>query len=279
MKSSKPRQGSPPAGGTPKGTRRRHKIAIKAPSAEAWEDIIRDHKLPPAQERTLKDVVDSALADISHYRQWLRDRPDRTALVRRLKNLTRVLGHLRDECGRSVDLMQHFLPHDALAFIGESLTFSAMSEALERDVFPGHLDLKIERMRASDERITLASLEQATRPMREALGLKHGNLLLRHFIEGLHAPLAKWIELDQLNKGGRPSNAVRDFLMYRLAEAAPEIVGKPAAVSSTGPFVDLCSDVLVACGLSETGIGKAVPRMVSKLRRDQSDCRIGRVPR
>ena len=241
-----------------------HDAAIKAPSAEEWTDIIHDHKLMPAQERTLKDVLDSALADLWGYRQKLRNEPDHVLLARRLKKFAKTLGGLRDECGRSVDLMQHFLPHDALAYICQSLTFSAMSQAVGRDVFPRHLDLKIERMRASDKRITLEFLEQDTRATRQALGLKHVNLLLTHFIERLHSRLVRWIELERQNKGGRPANAVRGYLIYRLAEAAPDIIGETASISSTGTFVDLCTAVLVACGLSETGIAKAIPGMVSK---------------
>jgi hypothetical protein len=247
-----------------------HDVEIKAPSSEDWENIVRDLKLTPVQERTLKTVLDAALDDISRYHQKLKDQPSRERLVRRLKRFTKVLGYLRDECERSIDLMQDFLPYETLAYIGQSVTFSAMSDALGRDVFPRHFDLNIDRMRASGERITLASLEQGTRPLREALGLKHGHVILMYLIERMHTPLARWIELNRRNKGGRKSNAVRWFLIHRLAESAIDIVGKPATVSSTGKLVELCTAVLVACGLPEAGIAKAVPGVVSKLRRDEA---------
>jgi hypothetical protein len=139
-------------------------VEIKAPSSEDWENIVRDLKLTPVQQRTLKDVLSRALDDIGRYHQKLKDQPNRELLVRRLTRFTRMLGHLRDECERSVDLMQHFLPNETLAYIGQSLTFSAMSKALERDVFPGHFDMKIDRMRATGELITLASLDQVDPP-------------------------------------------------------------------------------------------------------------------
>jgi len=56
----------------------------------------------------------------------------------------------------------------------------------------------------------------------------------------------------------------------KQAEHAIHIVGKPATISTTGKFVELCTAVLVACGLPEAGIAKAVPGVVSKLRRDQA---------
>jgi hypothetical protein len=91
-------------------------------------------------------------------------------------------------------------------------------------------------------------------------------------------PLERWIELDRLNKGGAKPDAVRSYLIYRLAEACPDILGKAAAVSITGKFVDLCSAVLVECGLPEIGIAKAVPAVVKRLRADQAKWRIGRAP-
>jgi hypothetical protein len=166
--------------------------------------------------------------------------------------------------------MEHFLPNDTLAFIGQSLTFSAASEVLGRSVFPKKCDLEINRMQAQRERITLESIEAFSRPMRETLGLKHGHLILAHFIERIHAPVARLVELKRSDEGGRPADAARNYLIYQLAEAAPDIIGKPATVATTGRFVGLCTAVLVACGLPEAGIEKAIPPVVRKLRANQA---------
>ena len=117
-----------------------------------------------------------------------------------------------------------------------------------------------------------------TRPLREAVGLNHGHLILTYLIERIHAPLKRWVELDRLNKGGRKPNAVRRHVIYRLAEAAPDILGKAASVSTTGKFVELCCAVLVACGLPESGIAKAVPPEIKRLRAEQAKWRIGHAP-
>jgi hypothetical protein len=109
--------------------------------------------------------------------------------------------------------------------------------------------------------------------MREALGLKNGHVILQHFIERIHTPLARWIELKSRDKGGRPADAVRNYFIYQLAEAAPEIIGKPARVAVTGKFVDLCTSVFQACGLPEDGIGKAIPQVVRKLRANKAKWR------
>jgi hypothetical protein len=145
-------------------------------------------------------------------------------------------------------------------------------------VFPKGYDFKIEFKQSQGKRITVASVEQDTRPMREALGLKHGHVILTYLIERIHGPLERWIELNRLNKGGLKPDAVRRHLIYRLAEAAPAILGKAASVSTTGKFVDLCSAALVACGLPESGIAKAVPTVVKRLRADQAKWRVGHAP-
>jgi hypothetical protein len=254
-------------------TTQRQPVEPHSPSAEAWSNIVRDFRLTSAQAETLKITLEEALEGISRYRGKLDNRPSRPLLIERLKTFKKVLGEFRDECRRSADLIHDFLPHDVLEYIGRSLTFSAMSEALERKVFPRNFDLKMELKRLSGERITLAWMEEFSRPSREALGLNHGHLILKYFIEHIHKPLAKWIELKSFDEGGRPADVVRRYLIYKLAEAAPEVIGKAATVASTGKFVDLCTSVLQACGLPETGIAKAIPAVVSKLREDQAKWR------
>ena len=247
------------------------------PEPESWANIVRDCKLTDAQANKLEITLQEALDDIDRYYSKPQNRPSRDVLVKHLKRFEKSLKRLRNECRHSAELMEFFLPSDTLGFIGQSLTFSTMSEALGRDVFPNY-DFQIDSKRSQGKQITLESVEQDTWSMREALGLKHGHLILTYLIEGIHGPLERWIELDRLNKGGRKPDAVRRHLIYRLAQAAPGILGKAAAVSTTGKFVDLCTAVLVACGLSESGIAKAVPAVVKKLRADQAKRHIGRPP-
>ena len=253
-------------------------VRVTFPEPESWADIFRDCKLKDAQANTLESTLKQALDEIDSYYSKLQNRPSRDVQVKHLKLFEKALKRLRDEWQRGAKLMEFFLPSDTLDFIGESLTFSAMSEALGRDVFPKNYDFQIQVKQSQGKRITLASLEQDTRPTRGALGLKHGHLILTYLIERIHGPLERWIELDRLNEGGRPPDAVRSHLIYRLAEAAPAILGKAASVSKTGELVDLCSAVLVACGLPESGIAEAIPTVVKRLRADQAKWRVGHAP-
>ena len=93
----------------------------------------------PTQAETLKVTLEEALDAINQYQAKLQNQPNRSDLVKGLKNFEKALRCLRDECRRSADLMEHFLPDGTLAFIGQSLTFAAISEALGRDVSPESL--------------------------------------------------------------------------------------------------------------------------------------------
>jgi hypothetical protein len=210
---------------------------LRFPPSKEWQNILLDFALMPTQAETLEITIKEALDGISHYNQKLKTQPSRALLVGRLRRFEKALRRLRDECRRSADLMHDFLLHDTLEYVGRSLTFSAMGEALGKNVIPRNFDEKIKVKRSVGERITLEFMEEFSLPSREALGLNHGHVLLTHFIERIHQPLARWIEMKSLDKGGRPVNVARSYLIYQLAEAAPDIIGKPATVATTGRFV------------------------------------------
>jgi hypothetical protein len=281
MKRSKRKSGYSSATKRSSGTpTQRRPIEPHFPSDEAWINIARDLKLTPAQRDTLKITLREALDEIAHFNMKLQNQPNppsRALLIDRLKPFKKALDGLMKESRGNAGLMQSFLPHNTLAYIGQSLTFSAISEALGRDVFPKNFDFKIALKRSQGERITFASMEDLSRPRRETLGLEYGGAILMHFIDRIHAPFEKWLEFSRQNEGGRPANAARKHLIYQLAEAAPDIIGKPATVAGTGTFVDLCTSVLQACGLSAIGIAEAIPPVVKKLRADQKRWRRGNV--
>jgi hypothetical protein len=139
------------------------------PPPREWQNIVQDFELKPTQAETLKVTLEEALDAINQYQAKLQNQPNRSDLVKGLKNFEKALRRLRDECRRSADLIEHFLPDGTLAFIGQSLTFAAISEALERDLSPKRFDFyfknRIKRERG--ERFTVSSVEQDTRPKRE----------------------------------------------------------------------------------------------------------------
>jgi hypothetical protein len=241
-------------------------LEIQFPDPQSWSVLIRDLKLTDVQANILCITIIHVIEDLTHYKSVVDKTPTRPFLVERLKAMEQALENLRAELDRSSDIMDYLLPHDTLEQVGELLTFSAMKEALGEDVSPEDTGIVIGNMIQSNNTITMMSLEDHYSKRRQVLGLKKGHIFLKYFIEHVHAPLSKWVEIDKLNIGGRPPNMTRYYLIYRLAEAAAEIIGRRAGVGKSGPFVRLCAQVLPACGLSADGIDSAVPEIVKEMR-------------
>jgi hypothetical protein len=242
---------------------RRPRSEIKYPDRGAWKYLVRDLKLTEQQANELGIAIQHVILDLEPYVAHQAEKPE---LVARLKSLETAFRRLQLELNRSVHRMDKFLPDKMLEAIGKSLTFTAMTQALGTDVFPAKTDNDIRRLISGRMTISMAHLEARYAPQRETLGLKYGHLILKHHIESLWAPLKNWVEQDKLNKGGRPPDVVRNFLIDRLAEVSPSIIGKAASISTSGKFVELCLRVLPACGLSSDGVEKTVVSVVRKRR-------------
>ncbi len=246
-------------------------VNITIPESTAWSDLVRDLKLTKMQAHELLIALRHVHADVEFYNQAVAGRPDRKELIRRLRLMEKAFGRLQYECRRNAAFLEFMLPHDAGAFLGLSLTFTYMGEALGEDVFPKNFDFQMERMAADETPITLRSLEELSRPMRESLGLKHSHRLLPHLVDHIYAPLKKWVELDRLNRGGRKPQLERRLLINELARAAPDIIGEKASVATSGRFVNLCAGVMSACGLPVEGLEKAMPGIVKQFRIDKRE--------
>ena len=91
-----------------------------------------------------------------------------------------------------------------------------------------------------------------------------------HFVETINQPIKTWFDVDRLNRGGRPPKTVeRDYLLLRLAEAAPAVIGKRPTATANGPFVRLCAAVVVACGFDDRGIERAVEKAIKELSKER----------
>ena len=150
--------------------------------------------------------------------------------------------------------------------------YSASSKSFERiEKYLGLLRLEVSKnteridyFLASDIRESLghlvarSSLSQSERAM--------GRLYL-DIIDALYLPIKQRVDLNKLNKGGRPSIWTRDLVLEMLARNSEAIIGRRATATSRGDFVRLCDSVLRALGLSAEGVEKAVEEKLRSLRR------------
>jgi hypothetical protein len=215
---------------------------VAFPKPDDWQNIVHDLKLTKAQERELEITIGHALTDIKRYQAVKHEQLPRDVLVAALKRLERALGLVRDEMASSGYLMSHFLSNKTLEFIGRSFTVTAMQKAV------GKNDLKADSL---NDQI--------------ALGYKHGAEILKYFVDEIHDALKSWVELDRRNKGGRPADIYRQYMIQRLAGRAPRIIGKEATTTAKGKFEKLCVAVVDACGFNSTGIEKAIEAVLAKM--------------
>jgi hypothetical protein len=232
-------------------------------SKEAFDELVRDHKLNAKQARELQLLTYHVDEDLRADRKRREGRQPRKELVRRLKRVAKFIGDLEFELQRWRNTINDFLPQEAQAEIGFLMSFSAMEAALGEELRFRELQSVIDDLAAEDPDFRMAQLEERLESRREARGLEHGGQFFVHCIERINREIQSWLELDRLNKGGRPPKSVaRDYLLIRLVEAARAIIGRKATATAKGRFVRLCADVCVACGLDDRGIERAVEKAI-----------------
>ncbi len=241
---------------------------IRLPDDKELREIARGLQLGKAGVHEIRLAICHAQETEAFILNVLEARPDRETLVQHLKKLEKSLRTLILVLEQSAELAAFLMPHEALSAIGKALTFSYMGEALGVPVFPRNEAAQSAGLHNGETPPTVEAVETHFLPWREALGLKHGHLALLHLLRDIHAPLQRSIEALRLNKGGRTADLARDILIYELARAAPEIIGKRAPVAKEGPFVKLCADVAAYCDLPEEGIEAAIPRVVGRFNKD-----------
>lgn len=242
-------------------------LAFALPSAAAFKEIGRGLRLSAEQANNLGLAVRHAHADLEDHQRMLASRRPRPELVRRIERLSKAFSDLKDECDRQARHLEHILPLDMRADLGRIMTLSAMLDAIGEAAAPRQLEEAIRLHGKDGERTSVQDFEQATAAIREMLGLKHAPALLPYLIGRLSQPLADWVAAESLNKGGNPGEVARNYLISRLAQAAPEIIGRKAAVSKTGPFVRLCETVVQECGMEMAGVSEAVARIAADMRK------------
>jgi hypothetical protein len=158
--------------------------------------------------------------------------------------------------------------------IGEIMSFSAMEAALGKKLASreaqGGVKEAVKRLAADASAARIAEIEAQFEYQRKALGLKHGPELLAHLVERINRPIQVWLELNGRPGFGRPSDLVRDYVLIRLVEAAPEVLGSRATATADGKFVRLCTGVFNACGLCTKGLEKAIERILKQRRTNAS---------
>jgi CRISPR/Cas system-associated endoribonuclease Cas2 len=241
---------------------------FRLPDPDDFDEIVSESGLNDEQANELSLTIRHIAEDLETFEKQFEGRKPRAELVPRLKRLAKILGELEDEIRRASSTMSDFLPFDTLEEIGLLMSYSALEAALDCKLISRKLRPEIERILEEGDELRIAEIESRFDYERRTLGLEKGPRLLAYLIRRINRPIKTWVELDRLNRGGRPSNMVRDYVLIRLAQACRRILGKRPTATASGSFVRLCVGVFNACGLDDEGIEKAVDRILTRLSRN-----------
>lgn len=215
--------------------------------------------------RSLVIVLRHVKEDLDAMASVERSTEERKNLIQRLTLLEGALVRVRLECERHAAVMDVILPDDSRAYLGQVFNFSAMNELLGANVLPAHAE------RLMQGSMDLLAVEEALRPSREALGLKHGGTLFVGLIRKVHEPIKLWVENHaRLNTNSGHRRVARNHLLYWLIYEAEDILG-PEGVQKPGKLTRLCKAMVVECGLDEQGLDSAIKRMKDQVQQEKAD--------
>jgi hypothetical protein len=235
-------------------------VCLRLPNDAELDELARSLKLSRSQVHNLRVTIERTYKPLGDYLKFHEARPQ---LVRRLKLVETAFNRLDLELQRQAHHLADLLPHSLLSYIGSAVSMSEINSIMGSDMTPTYVDTQIAR-KAKGKIVSTLEMDAISVGAREAIAMKHGDVILPELIARLHKPLLDWVELDRQNKGGRPEILARTYLILTLAENAPSILGKEARKSETGPFARLCAAVLPLCGIDPTGIEKVIPRILTK---------------
>lgn len=246
---------------------------IIVPATETWKNEFAQFTFTKEQEHELKNLIQQIDTDIKYYNARQHATGLRSENKRRLIALEKMFGKLRYFLESFEQGMDNWLPFDSREKIGLLSNFLKAEEIHADKVYSTRINREIDKASMLQRPLSIQQIEEKLEASRKSIGLLSGHKILKHFIQEVHDPLKKWVELERFNQGGVPGNKTARFIVYWLAWMAPEITGQDASVAREGPFVRLCSAVLNACGVPNARIGASVPKMVAKAHADREKYR------
>jgi len=162
--------------------------------------------------------------------------------------------------------LQYIQPPENLGLLGSLLSFQALTELNPKI----ELELDVSDFVAEQKCLNLPTgvidVESYFAQPKQMYELKNRADILIFIVDKMRAQFESYLTERHPNKGGAPSNWVRDTILFDLACDASRILGKSPTSTAKGPFDRLCSDVFSAIGLEAFDQPSAVARMLKKYR-------------
>jgi hypothetical protein len=242
--------------------------AVVLPDAEAFKALAKTHKLSAEQAWALTRTVTNAIEKVKHHAEKRYDVPDADIVTERAETILDLLKKLRTQITIGRDTLQHIQPPENLGLLGSLLSFQALNELNPKIEF----ELDVSNFVAKQTLLNLPKgaidVERYFAQPKQMFDLENRPNILIFIVDKMCAQFESYLIERRPNKGGAPSNWVRDTILFDLACDASRILGKRPTSSVEGSFDRLCSDVFSAIGLESFDQPSAVARMLKKYRNE-----------
>jgi hypothetical protein len=224
-------------------------------------------KLDETQANELLICVKHIQADLNHHAQFRFGSKERDRVKKRIKRIDKAFAALRRELDKTADefgTLERLLPNGVGETLGVMLTATALIQSgatPERFRKPDRL---ITNPVDGNEPMSLERIDEVTAYARSATALASSHTVFPAVMKALHAPFEDWIEAEKKNRGGHPTDLVRNFIIASLIRASQDITGRGPSSSERSRFMKLCRGVLAAFGTTDTGMEQVVSRLIRK---------------
>ena len=239
---------------------------IVLPDAKAFKQLAKKHKLSAEQAWALTRTVTNAIEKVKRHAKKRSAAPDIDIVIERAQTILNLLNELRIQISNGRKTLQHIQTPENLGLLGSMLSFQALNELNPKIEF----ELDVSDFVADQKRLNLPTgvidVERCFAQPKQMFDLENRPDILIFIVDKMRAQFESYLMDRRPNKGGAPSNWVRDTILFDLACDARTILGKRPTSTEKGPFDVLCSDVFSAIGLEAFDQPSAVARMLKKYR-------------
>jgi hypothetical protein len=239
---------------------------IILPDAKAFKELAKQHKLNDEQAWALTRTVTNAVEKVKRHAEKRYDAPDTDIVIERAQTILDLLKKLHNQITIGRETLQHIQPPENLGLLGSLLSFQALNELNPKIEF----ELDVSDFVADQTRLKLPKgvldVERYFAQPKQMFDLENRADILIFIVDKMCAQFESYLIERRQNKGGAPSNWVRDTILFDLACDASRILGKRPTSSVEGSFDRLCKDVFGAIGFEPVDQHSAVVRMLKKYR-------------
>ncbi len=254
---------------------------LRSPTEEEYAVVAENLKLRAFQKASLERCIAITLDKCrSHKDRQVAAKhalADQEGLELKAEKIRDLLAEAQREIKSSRDRIAAIGTVQNLGLLGRMLSVETLASFKEEANIDFDVPAELEILKAKKggnasfnevliQPIRMTELEASVREQKAMIDVAYRPELLLFLLSRMNEQFDGW--LKQVNvkpdKGGRSTDPVRPFFIYSLACDARDIITKPIRKSGGKAFLDLCSQVLPVCGLSDIGLKGAIKRHLQK---------------